>query len=233
MRVHAAPTHKRTPARYGSDPPALPVGFPPPVATRPPPSELLTSLCSRFAVADTVYRALRTERRDQAVMISGESGAGKTEATKRLLQFYAETCPAPERGGAVRDRLLQSNPVLEVRDQQHLRRKGQGKKACTPLTPFAPRPSEMPRPSGTITPAGLGSTWTCSLTSRYLWGCQGRGWDSHSIGVHQPGPSYQQMFLEHLLYARYYSRCWCYNSETKETKILPSREVDNKQKNVM
>lgn len=67
-----------------------------------------------FAVADTVYRALRTERRDQAVMISGESGAGKTEATKRLLQFYAETCPAPERGGAVRDRLLQSNPVLEA-----------------------------------------------------------------------------------------------------------------------
>ncbi|KAB0401944.1 hypothetical protein E2I00_019358 [Balaenoptera physalus] len=66
-----------------------------------------------FAVADTAYRALRTERRDQAVMISGESGAGKTEATKRLLQFYAETCPAPERGGAVRDRLLQSNPVLE------------------------------------------------------------------------------------------------------------------------
>lgn len=75
----------------------------------------LTNLCPRFAVADTVYRALRTERRDQAVMISGESGAGKTEATKRLLQFYAETCPAPERGGAVRDRLLQSNPVLEVR----------------------------------------------------------------------------------------------------------------------
>lgn len=80
------------------------------------------SLCPRFAVADTVYRALRTERRDQAVMISGESGAGKTEATKRLLQFYAETCPAPERGGAVRDRLLQSNPVLEVRGHQHLRR---------------------------------------------------------------------------------------------------------------
>lgn len=67
-----------------------------------------------------MYRALRTERRDQAVMISGESGAGKTEATKRLLQFYAETCPAPERGGAVRDRLLQSNPVLEVRGQPYL-----------------------------------------------------------------------------------------------------------------
>lgn len=133
-----------------------------------PISELLTSLCPRFAVADTVYRALRTERRDQAVMISGESGAGKTEATKRLLQFYAETCPAPERGGAVRDRLLQSNPVLEVRRQQHLKggKAREGTQAsCTPLS--ALRPLETPRPSGMITPAGLGSTWTCSLTSRY------------------------------------------------------------------
>uniref|UniRef100_A0A2K5CKB6 Myosin IC n=1 Tax=Aotus nancymaae TaxID=37293 RepID=A0A2K5CKB6_AOTNA len=67
-----------------------------------------------FAGLTPCTEHLRTERRDQAVMISGESGAGKTEATKRLLQFYAETCPAPERGGAVRDRLLQSNPVLEA-----------------------------------------------------------------------------------------------------------------------
>ena len=98
--------------------------------------KLLTGLCPRFAVADTAYRALRTERRDQAVMISGESGAGKTEATKRLLQFYAETCPAPERGGAVRDRLLQSNPVLEVRGQQHLG--GEGGRDRLPGTPHTP-----------------------------------------------------------------------------------------------
>lgn len=127
-------------------------------------------------MADTVYRALRTERRDQAVMISGESGAGKTEATKRLLQFYAETCPAPERGGAVRDRLLQSNPVLEVRGQQPLGVGGAGGGHQAPLTPWPfPRPLATRRPSGTITPAGLGSTWTCSLTSRYPWVGQGRG----------------------------------------------------------
>lgn len=102
----------------------------------PLPAEL-TNLCPRFAVADTVYRALRTERRDQAVMISGESGAGKTEATKRLLQFYAETCPAPERGGAVRDRLLQSNPVLEVRDQRHLRRKRSRERRPASLIPHS------------------------------------------------------------------------------------------------
>lgn len=92
-------------------------------------------------MADTVYRALRTERRDQAVMISGESGAGKTEATKRLLQFYAETCPAPERGGAVRDRLLQSNPVLEVRRLQHLRR---GVDKTMPGFPHIPVPDSPP-----------------------------------------------------------------------------------------
>lgn len=127
-------------------------------------------------MADTVYRALRTERRDQAVMISGESGAGKTEATKRLLQFYAETCPAPERGGAVRDRLLQSNPVLEVGDSSVCREGGAGREhQISLIPPSAPRPSETPRPSGMITPAGLGSTWMCSLTSRYLWMGQGRG----------------------------------------------------------
>lgn len=148
------------------------------------PPELLTGLCPRFAVADTVYRALRTERRDQAVMISGESGAGKTEATKRLLQFYAETCPAPERGGAVRDRLLQSNPVLEVRVGQHLRGgRGRERRPASPIPPSAPRPSAMPRPSGTITPAGLGSTWTCSLISRYLRCAGAGGWDSHSVGA--------------------------------------------------
>lgn len=128
-------------------------------------------------MADTVYRALRTERRDQAVMISGESGAGKTEATKRLLQFYAETCPAPERGGAVRDRLLQSNPVLEVRGLDgSISGKGRRKCQASLTFPSTPRPLEMPRLSATITPAGSGSTWMCSLTSRYC------GW-SEALGV--------------------------------------------------
>lgn len=57
---------------------------------------------------------MRTERRDQCILISGESGAGKTEASKKVLQYYAVTCPASEQVQAVKDRLLQSNPVLEV-----------------------------------------------------------------------------------------------------------------------
>lgn len=65
-------------------------------------------------MADNSYRSLRTERKDQCILISGESGAGKTEASKKILQYYAVTCPASEQVQTVKDRLLQSNPVLEV-----------------------------------------------------------------------------------------------------------------------
>ncbi|CAB1352670.1 unnamed protein product [Coregonus sp. 'balchen'] len=67
-----------------------------------------------FAVSDNTYRAMRTERRDQCILISGESGAGKTEASKKILQYYATTCPVTDHMSTLRDRLLQSNPVLEA-----------------------------------------------------------------------------------------------------------------------
>uniref|UniRef100_A0A6Q2XC80 Unconventional myosin-Ic n=1 Tax=Esox lucius TaxID=8010 RepID=A0A6Q2XC80_ESOLU len=67
-----------------------------------------------YAVADNSYRSMRTERRDQCILISGESGAGKTEASKKILQYYAITCPASDQVQTVKDRLLQSNPVLEA-----------------------------------------------------------------------------------------------------------------------
>ncbi|XP_019401424.1 PREDICTED: unconventional myosin-Ic isoform X1 [Crocodylus porosus] len=67
-----------------------------------------------YAIADNSYRSLRTERKDQCILISGESGAGKTEATKKILQYYAVTCPASDQVEMVKDRLLQSNPVLEA-----------------------------------------------------------------------------------------------------------------------
>uniref|UniRef100_A0A668AWN8 Myosin Ic, paralog a n=1 Tax=Myripristis murdjan TaxID=586833 RepID=A0A668AWN8_9TELE len=60
------------------------------------------------------YRSMRTERKDQCILISGESGAGKTEASKKILLYYAVTCPAHDRMAALGDRLLQSNPVLEA-----------------------------------------------------------------------------------------------------------------------
>uniref|UniRef100_A0A7N9ATY0 Myosin Ic, paralog a n=1 Tax=Mastacembelus armatus TaxID=205130 RepID=A0A7N9ATY0_9TELE len=67
-----------------------------------------------YAVSDNTYRAMRTERKDQCILISGESGAGKTEASKKILLYYAVTCPANDHMAALGDRLLQSNPVLEA-----------------------------------------------------------------------------------------------------------------------
>ncbi|XP_042182681.1 unconventional myosin-Ic isoform X2 [Oncorhynchus tshawytscha] len=67
-----------------------------------------------YAVSDNTYRAMRTERRDQCILISGESGAGKTEVSKKILQYYATTCPVTDHLSTLRDRLLQSNPVLEA-----------------------------------------------------------------------------------------------------------------------
>ncbi|XP_026105337.1 unconventional myosin-Ic-like isoform X2 [Carassius auratus] len=67
-----------------------------------------------FALADNSYRALRTERRDQCILISGESGAGKTEACKKVLQYYTHICPTRNNTHPFRERLLQSSPVLEA-----------------------------------------------------------------------------------------------------------------------
>ncbi|XP_038669057.1 unconventional myosin-Ic-like [Scyliorhinus canicula] len=81
-----------------------------------PKYQLLTTLsvlCS-YAISDNSYRSMKSEQKDQCILISGESGAGKTEASKKILQYYAVTCPASVRVETVRDRLLQSNPVLEA-----------------------------------------------------------------------------------------------------------------------
>ncbi|KAL6463638.1 hypothetical protein MHYP_G00280290 [Metynnis hypsauchen] len=55
-----------------------------------------------------------SETNNHFILISGESGAGKTEASKKILQFYAVSCPSTRLLGNVRDRLLLSNPVLEA-----------------------------------------------------------------------------------------------------------------------
>lgn len=67
-----------------------------------------------YALSDNTYRAMKTERKDQCILISGESGAGKTEASKKILLYYAVTCPTNQHMATLGERLLQSNPVLEV-----------------------------------------------------------------------------------------------------------------------
>ncbi|KAM4809159.1 unconventional myosin-Ih [Rhinophrynus dorsalis] len=67
-----------------------------------------------YAVADNAYRVMCTERNNHFILISGESGSGKTETSKKILQYLAMTCPTTEKLQTIRDRLLLSNPVLEA-----------------------------------------------------------------------------------------------------------------------
>lgn len=67
-----------------------------------------------FAIADNAYRSLVFEQREQCILISGESGAGKTEASKKVLEYIAARTGHIKNVEAVKDKLLKSNPVLEA-----------------------------------------------------------------------------------------------------------------------
>uniref|UniRef100_A0A8C5BE30 Myosin IHb n=1 Tax=Gadus morhua TaxID=8049 RepID=A0A8C5BE30_GADMO len=67
-----------------------------------------------YALADNVFRTMLSEFNNHFILISGESGAGKTETSKKVLQYYAVSCPNTSLLDNVRDRLLLSNPVLEA-----------------------------------------------------------------------------------------------------------------------
>ncbi|OEL18826.1 Myosin-6 [Dichanthelium oligosanthes] len=81
-----------------------------------------------FAIADRAYRLMINYGKSQAILVSGESGAGKTESTKCLMQYLAFMGGKAQSGGrSVQQQVLeclmlsnlsvcltQSNPVLEA-----------------------------------------------------------------------------------------------------------------------
>ncbi|XP_049344501.1 myosin-6-like isoform X4 [Solanum verrucosum] len=68
-----------------------------------------------FAVADSAYRQMIHEGISQSILVSGESGAGKTESTKMLMQYLAYMGGrAAAEGRSVEQQVLESNPVLEA-----------------------------------------------------------------------------------------------------------------------
>ncbi|XP_044253339.1 myosin heavy chain, non-muscle isoform X1 [Tribolium madens] len=83
-----------------------------------------------FAITDTAYRSMLQEREDQSILCTGESGAGKTENTKKVIQYlaYVAASKSPKGSGAQKDlisptrefsggleqQLLQANPILEA-----------------------------------------------------------------------------------------------------------------------
>ena len=64
-----------------------------------------------FGVAAYVYKRAMSSGMDQAIIVSGESGAGKTETTKHILQFVAETTHSAR--ARLHERVLETNPIME------------------------------------------------------------------------------------------------------------------------
>ena len=69
-----------------------------------------------FAVADRAYRSMKASAKSQSIIISGESGAGKTETAKIVMRYLAAvggTHSGLEMGD-LETRIIQCNPILEA-----------------------------------------------------------------------------------------------------------------------
>lgn len=68
-----------------------------------------------FAIAEAAYREMINEEKSNSILVSGESGAGKTETTKMLMQYLAFLGGhTASEGRTVEKQVLESNPVLEA-----------------------------------------------------------------------------------------------------------------------
>jgi len=72
-----------------------------------------------FAITDSAYRSMLHDKEDQSILCTGESGAGKTENTKKVIQYLAavasnKTNSGRAAHGELERQLLQANPLLEA-----------------------------------------------------------------------------------------------------------------------
>uniref|UniRef100_A0A336MJ45 CSON000536 protein n=1 Tax=Culicoides sonorensis TaxID=179676 RepID=A0A336MJ45_CULSO len=72
-----------------------------------------------FAISDGAYVNMLTNHENQSMLITGESGAGKTENTKKVIAYFAtigagKKDPSQEGKGSLEDQVVQTNPVLEA-----------------------------------------------------------------------------------------------------------------------
>ncbi|XP_072907834.1 unconventional myosin-VI isoform X3 [Hemitrygon akajei] len=64
-----------------------------------------------YAIADKAYRDMKVHKLSQAIIVSGESGAGKTENTKFVLRYLTESYGT---GQDIDERIVEANPLLEA-----------------------------------------------------------------------------------------------------------------------
>merc|ERR1711963_621713 len=70
-----------------------------------------------FGVAEAAYQGMNNSGINQSILITGESGAGKTENTKKVISYFATICSSGKRKegeASLEDKIVQTNPVLEA-----------------------------------------------------------------------------------------------------------------------